>query len=732
MSISNIQKKRFLETIYKIYYSLGSAPSEDEVGSLYGRYFSRNAPSQSISVPYDTLNSQSIIDHDTLNRIMVHILFNLDIIYENYYDQVENLYEIITSYNKRIDSIKSRRAEIEKKVDDHLFALKNSDGFYYSSTNAFNNIDLVDLNISTAYIDIESRKATIPKLTSGLFNYVGNLINSSSTANMSVIFDGSQVSTSSQNISNIFNGLSNSQWQYVHKSRTIGLCTIKLSISFQGADNAISLVEGKVSSQKPLDIAVTLVNSNDSTKSQTSIKSQQNDYDKFSFNFSPDFSNTIELYLTKSEADYVTNENGETLYNYDFRIDELVVTAPYYDSGATLISKPISLPVQDNTKLVIDAVSLSVNDETPQGTEIAYYVAQDNPSALTAYDFDWKIISPTNIRNANYPSVINFNGTDRLVATISSSEADNPVSTKNTMYSIPRSEELNNPIVNYFYNSDSAVLGFNVYRLAKFASEVDPYESYILENVDANQLSISISYGSTLDKQTWQDVITGQRTDILYTSTTATINNTQTFFEASNINYGSIRLSTGIYSDQNIEITDDFLKSLSAQYWDVRVYLNGSEITSTGGALSPGTLSSSLTWRFKKGVNDLVIIINKSTNNTSNTETPFNGTISLFKTRNLLSIPGLIAYRNYLYEVKIEDLRSKYSNTDNVYSIINYENSKEIVYRRTNTIGVGSKVYYFSNKSNAVEAIRLRADLFRGSNVYSAPAINSYSLKFKH
>jgi hypothetical protein len=96
-------------------------------------------------------------------------------------------------------------------------------------------------------------------------------------------------------------------------------------------------------------------------------------------------------------------------------------------------------------------------------------------------------------------------------------------------------------------------------------------------------------------------------------------------------------------------------------------------------------------------------------------------------------MPGIKVYQDYLFYVKIEDLRNLYSNTDNVFSIINYENNKEIVYRREKEIGVGSVVYYYENLNNGITALRLRADLMRGQgNAYSAPSINSYRIKFRH
>lgn len=736
MIISDIQKVRFLNTIYKIYYSLGSAPSDNEVSSLYGRYFSRYPVGQTIPVNYNDLSTNLVIDQDKLNRIMVHMLYNLDSVYEAYHEHVQDLYDIVTSFSKRLESISSKRAEIEKKVDDQLFALRNTDGFYYSSTNAFNDTSLVDLNFTTAFIDTKIRKATIPTITSGLFDYVANILNTSRSSSLQVIFEGNEVVSETTDFANVFNGLTNSVWSYNYQSRQIGLCTLRVSIPITASNERISLIEGKIKSEKPLDIGIIVVDPKDRSKSAIYTKNSAFDYDRFSFSLTPQTANAVEIYLTKEEPDYVTTSADSVIYNYDFKIDELIITSPYYDANATLVSRPISLPVKNNSKLSIDAISISAEEQIPQGCDIRYYIAADNPVAANVYDFNWFSISPLDARNPTNPSVVNFNSTQFIQSTIEDIGEDeyDPTSQLYSMYKIPREDSFKNPIPNYFYQSDKNIIGFNLYRMAKFPQGIKPYDSYILENVDSNQLSVYISSGSSLDKQTWQEVLTGQRNDIVPTILTKTVDSSSVFFSAGQgsgggIPYGSIYLSTSIYAENDINITDLFLKSLAAQYWDIRIYLNGIDLTSSG-QLSAGVLSANITWNIKKGKNDLVIIINKSESN--NTQTPFNGSISLIKDRSILSIPGLKLFKNYLYEVKIEDLRYNYSNIDNVYSIINYENNYEIVYRRTEEIKTGSKVYYYYNSEQGVQAIRLRADLFRGNSFDAAPSVISYTIKFKH
>jgi hypothetical protein len=163
-----------------------------------------------------------------------------------------------------------------------------------------------------------------------------------------------------------------------------------------------------------------------------------------------------------------------------------------------------------------------------------------------------------------------------------------------SMGKIPRQSSSNNPIANYYYESDSSELGFDLYRLAKFAAGIKPYDTYILENVDSNQLTIDIVNGQELDKTSWQQILSGTRTDIVYTSFTRTINNTQEFFTAQNIPYGSIRIETNVMAEQDIAITEAFLKDLSAQYWDVKIYLNGVDLTANEILLSNTALSSAL------------------------------------------------------------------------------------------------------------------------------------------
>jgi hypothetical protein len=45
---------------------------------------------------------------------------------------------------------------------------------------------------------------------------------------------------------------------------------------------------------------------------------------------------------------------------------------------------------------------------------------------------------------------------------------------------------------------------------------------------------------------------------------------------------------------------------------------------------------------------------------------------------------------------------------------------------------LSSKIFYFTNNSNKVESIRVRADMSRSQNPIGSPAIDSFTVKFKN
>lgn len=716
---------------------MGEKPTYEDVSVLFGQYFSINKPGSPVQIPYSNLSASSFVDQDALNKIMATLIFNIDVLYDAYHEDVESLYSLLSAYIFRLNNLKNKRAEVEKKIDDYLFSINNTDGFYYSFTNAFNDLETTDIENTTAYVDTNLRKVTLPKITSGTFNYVGNILDRATTAEVAIFFDGERKDIrQGVDFSQVSNGLNNSRWTYVgadgtngYKSSTIGSCVLRVSVSSSFLQSVgVSNVEGKLISRKPVDTSVVVNDPTDANNSLFYSKSGATDYDVFSFNFESKPTGRIDIFFTKVEPDYVINENEQNKsYVYDFTIDELIISAPYFDAAATYISNPVQIVDSKNKNIIIDAVMLEANEQIPAGCQINYYVAEDSSNgSAEVSQLNWNRISPTSSYSSNSENVVRFNGTTEKAMKLISKTGDSILPTETEFIKIPRTTEFQNPIQNYFYQSDYSNYDFNLYRLAKFPTGVDAIYPYILENVLSQQVKASYVIGTTLNNDAWQEIITGYRKDVSVISSDITIPSTDVFFSGNSTPAGSVYLSTNVYCDTDSVYKKNLMKTIDAQYWDVSVYLNGRLLAN----LEPGAMFSSVTWNFLRGQNSIDIIINNY--GTTNSGSTFQGSLTLMEGMSLSNTVGITPYQNYLFQVKVEDLRLKYSNTDNVFSIINWENNKEIVYRRTKEISDGSIVYYLQNLDNGITGLRVRADLLRGTTAYSSPAIISYKLKFRH
>ena len=164
--IEDIQKRRFLNNLYKLAYAYGNRIDEETVKNEYAAYFRQNPPGAPMSLEPENLRSQNIINIDFINHMMAMSIFNMDVLYDAVFESVEDLFSIVTSLNARIDSLRSRRASLENKIDDHIFSITNSDGYFASISEQFTDLSGIDTNFSNAFFDQDARCVTLPVIAS--------------------------------------------------------------------------------------------------------------------------------------------------------------------------------------------------------------------------------------------------------------------------------------------------------------------------------------------------------------------------------------------------------------------------------------------------------------------------------------------------------------------------------------------------------------------------------------
>lgn len=720
MTISNIQKEKFLNTLYKNLYASGDKPKEQEILDFFSKYFSKYEPGQPLDINAQIFRQLAFANVEIFNQKTLHTLFNIETLYDSIFENSDDMLTVATALNKRLDNLKAKRTALENKVDNLIFANQNSEGYFSAYSDNFSNITGTDLNYTSAFVDTVNGKVSLPTLKSSVFDLLSTSSVVASAPTYSLSFNRTQIETNKQFsdesfFGSVFDGLDNTEWQKIFYFDTVGL--VSFSINLPISKNVVlSKIEGRLNTISPTEIYAKINYVDQNKVVEVISKKSTKDYDRFSFSFDPGNVGSIDLYLVKTEPDII-EQSRVNKYGYRYGIRDIAISGQYHDRAASFVSAPISLNLKDNSNLVIDAVSVDVGESTSQGGVINYFVAEDNPSAQSISDFSWTPITPEQSATNSFSRTVNFSGSNLKSLKI----LDNVDGVTNSIKKIPlvaktTSKNLNtqNPLVDLYPNQA-------VYRIAALDKVENPVSAYILGGVnliDGNYINYKNSIYNEKDTlSTWGNILTGKSSvRQLFTIPSYEISNNSLFFSGPNLSGISVLLNTKIYCSTDSTVRHLFVKNDAvSKDWDVAIYLNGRAT-----AIPAGVSSEMIEWNFKAGINIIKVAID--------IKGSANGSINLMDSKSLLNY-GLVhtQYYGYVDPLEFKNNRSKY---DKVFTIENFFGNKEILCR--DDIKSNSRIFFYSNNPDPVTAIRFRADMARGKNPLSSPAIDYFKIKFKN
>jgi len=717
MSISEIQKKKFLDNVYQMIYSNGISsedklarqPDEREIKRIFDEYFIENRIGVPLAIDVTSLRNISTTDPDLLNEYMARSLLNMEVLYDSVDESNHKLLNVITFLNKKFSQLKDKRAALESKVDDILFSLSNTDGYFYSFSDSFSNLNNVDLSLTNAFVDTENRKVTLPKLKSSVFEFNAPGKINLSNITYSIYFNGSTVLENKPmpDANNLFDGLGNTKSTVEYSSNVQGACAIVVNIPLI-TPFVVSRVDGKIATSSPISVVAEITDAQDRNNVQFRRKQSNSDYDRFSFDFSPQSSGSIKLTLIKYQPDILDSMDRNNRYKYIFSFRDLIVSGQYYDANATLVSSPISIPAGDNNK-IIDAVSIQAVNENEQTGNIKYYVAQNIANASNVSDFNWIPISSTNNNSAAFDQIVSFNKSTKYINNIKS------VATGDDILLYPISTDTNTSLTN---PSTSIYNGISVYRIGKIGDIGEIYNPYILDSINNVSFKyVSYSPNLYLDKNRWSSILNGSLDNFnVFNPGNITITNSPSIPIALNLNGISGYLQTKVLMPQDEVINATLSRSGNAVNWNIAVYLNGALIVD----MPDGVSSKEVSWNFIKGINEIAITFDAEGNSS--------GSISLMNGISLSNYGSV--FLNYYSYVDPFDFRTSRTAEDKVFTIDNYLGNKEILSRTS--VKDNSRIVYQKNDELKIDSIRFRADLSRFSNPFGTPSLNSYRIKFKN
>lgn len=719
MTISSIQKEKFLSTLYKNLYASGNKPDEQEILEFFSKYFSKYKPGEPLEVNSQLFRQLAFGQTEIFNQQVLHALFNVETLYDSIFENANDLMTVATALNKRLNNLKIKRISLENKVDDLIFSNQNSDGYFAVYSDTFASTEGSDLNYTSAFVDTANGKVCLPTLTSSVFDLLSTKAISSSAPTYSLSFNKSQIEVNKQFsdesfFGSVFDGLDNTEWQNIFYFDAVGL--VSFSINLPITKNVIiSKIEGRLNTISPTDIYVKVNYSDSSKVAEILNKKSSKDYDRFSFDFEPGNVGSIDIFFVKTEPDFI-DQNRVNRYGYRYGIRDIAISGQYHDRAASFVSSPISLNSNDNSNLVIDAVSLEVDEKSSDGS-IVYFVAEDNKSAQSISDFSWIPISPEQSAQNSFSQIVNFFGSTLKSKKIL--ETKNPSSNelqKIALVSKESSKNLNeqNPTVNLYQ-------GQTIYRIAKIDQIDDPVSSYLLDGVNLVSGSY-INYQNEIYNEkdslsTWNSILSGKSSvRKIYSIPQYELSNNSMFFSGPNINSISALLQAKIFCSNDITVRHLLVKNDSvSKDWNVSVNLNGRPTL-----IPAGESSKLIEWNFKTGINIIKVAID--------IKSSANGSISLMDSKSLLDY-GLVysQYYGYVDPIEFKLLRSVY---DKVFTIENFFGNQEVLCR--DNAGTNARLFYYTNNPDPVKSIRLRADLARGRNPLASPVLNYFKLKFKN
>lgn len=710
MNIATIQKRKFLNNIYKLFYSSGNKPSEQEIRKIFNTYFSSNKIGIPVSVDYDALNQSNIINHSDLNELMITSLFNLEILYECVNENNYELMSTITSLNKRLSNLKTKRRELEGKVDQLIFSNLNSDGFFYSLVDDFSNTNKIDMSLTNAFVDTSIGNVTIPKISSGIFDMISSSIVNIQSVKVSIFENGAEVygNTSISDFDNALDGLTDTYWSYKHQSAQSSLTSMDIDIPINN-NFTISKIEGILLTTSPVTVIVTATPNDSSIPEQIKMKNSRSDYDRFSFTFNPLKYSRIKLTLLKTYPDDTSN-NSDKPYTYTFGLRDLFIGAKYHDKRATLISKPLSIPVTDNGLLAIESVALDVSHQIGSGYDISYFIAVDNPSAVGIENFNWIAIDPINANNNSNPTSVNLQSSTKSMKTIEDGGLNKGgfelIDLNTTSLNV---NELNPNTSIYFDKSvyRIAVVGTEIMKQPFILSGINSFKNYaIVRSSSVNAVEIYRALNIWSEK-----VNAANGSDVI---TSSPITN-----QLSSISPGFNSICSGLLDGKincDSENSAVHIVTKSRQDFNLAIYLNDVLIAD----LPSGTLTKDVQWDFKKGINFIKIAYDKN----------FEGLITF----NIMSGKSISDYGtlflDYFTYLDPYEFRQRVSDSSLIFTIDNVLGSREIV--ASQYLHGVSQIKYYSEITRPIDAVRYRADLYRSSNPLVSPSIDSIRVKFKH
>ena len=402
MALADIRANKVLERIVKESLEQGTLISASEVIEQYDAYIIEN--------PLDE-------KHTDLREILLELReessaskYNnaINSIYNDIEDGYDALLYLSEDRSLSFERWKAELAKLSNKAEELksilqglLLLKKDTAGYFDTIDEVLHNFDIIDINQTTATIDIVNHVATIASDLTGKIKVNLNKIESADVTFRALSRTGlvNYIETPGTVMINAFND-SDEVWQHqVIMSSYDTPVDTELKIKMSSSSISINRIEMEMHSSN--------VSSNIIMKAQYSIdnynwtdipfvNNPQTISDVAVFDFASIEATYIKFIMTKNGYDYVSGSN----YTYEFGAKNISFYSRSYSSqDSELISEQLSVLDSSGNKKTINNISCEVCEILPEDTNIEYAISIDD-------GVSWSNITPANRLDTPYPKII--------------------------------------------------------------------------------------------------------------------------------------------------------------------------------------------------------------------------------------------------------------------------------------------------------------------------------------
>lgn len=449
MSIKQERIKQIMNMLIKESICNGELPTERNILNKFRAYIMKHDPSKPFFDSTMAVRGSDLVYSD-VNTAFDNLYDDLSLLYRRCLALNRDLMANYILVDKQVSAVDNEIKKLEEEVKA-LIMLNNSSTYLNCAYDSFTDFSKINTSKTTADVDISKNQATI--------SYNRNRTRRIATQPIITVLHPDYLkplrSTNEGDLLNMFDDYENTVFSHrVEMSNNQG-AIMEVVYDFEGRTVNTNKIAISFSTNKPVFARILYspdnINVFDLPYGNDFIEIGSSSME---INFPNIQCTQIKFIFTKAESDSSYVSGGLTTYVYDFTINQIALFDLHHADEAVLISNPLE-PVKSIEDFSIGKVSLQVDCDKPDQTDIEYYVALQPDE--NGEDPDWARISPINEERSLFPTFIDFMNrttTSGIVAQMTKSLAEYELASLNTngikMYSI--------------YNTDDSILKATLYK----------------------------------------------------------------------------------------------------------------------------------------------------------------------------------------------------------------------------------------------------------------------------